>query len=34
MFYAILSVLSDNLTFEPFWAYWINKSNKTTFAYN
>ena len=34
MFYAILSVLSDNLTYGPFQAYWINKSNKTIFAYN
>ncbi len=34
MFCAILSVLSDNLTYEPFWAYRINKFNKITFAYN
>ncbi len=31
MFYDILSVLSDNLTYKPYGAYWVDKPNKTTF---
>ena len=31
MFCDILSVLSDNLTYKPYRAYWGDKRNKTTF---
>ncbi len=31
MFCDILSVLSDNLTYEPCGAYWGDNPNKTTF---
>ena len=31
MFCDILSVLSDNLTYKPYWAYRADRLNKTTF---
>lgn len=31
MFCDILSVLSDNLIYKPYRAYWVDNPNKTTF---